>query len=68
LFKTIAEKEVLLERIGKPEDIAEPALFLASGLWDYITGPVINVAGGRPLLSHAGIFDIETYSKSLAEK
>jgi NAD(P)-dependent dehydrogenase (short-subunit alcohol dehydrogenase family) len=68
LFKAIAEKEVPLERIGKPEDIAGPALFLASGLSDYITGQVINVAGGQPLLSHAGTFNIEAYLKSLGEK
>ena len=68
LFKAIAKKEVPLERIGKPEDIAGPALFLASGLSDYITGQVINVAGGQPLLSHAGTFNIEAYLKSLAEK
>jgi len=68
LFKAIAKKEVPLERIGKPEDIAGPALFLASGLSDYITGHVINVGGGQPLLSHAGTFNIEAYLKSLAEK
>jgi len=68
LFKAIAKKEVPLERIGKPEDIAGPALFLASGLSDYITGQVINVGGGQPLLSHAGTFNIEAYLKSLAEK
>jgi NAD(P)-dependent dehydrogenase (short-subunit alcohol dehydrogenase family) len=65
LFKAIAKKEVPLERIGRPEDIAGPALFLASGLSDYISGQVINVAGGQPLLSHAAIFNIEAYLKSL---
>ena len=65
LFRAIAKKEIPLERIGKPEDIAGPALFLASGLSDYITGQVINVAGGQPLLSHGAIFDIEAYLKSL---
>ena len=46
LFEAIAKKEVPLERVGKPEDIAGPALFLASGLSDYITGQVIHVNGG----------------------
>ena len=68
LFKAVAKKEIPLEKIGKPEDIAGPALFLASGLSDYITGQVINVAGGQPLLSHAATFNIEGYLKSLAEK
>jgi len=68
LFKAVAKKEIPLEKIGKPEDIAGPALFLASGLSNYITGQVINVAGGQPLLSHAATFNIEGYLKSLAEK
>jgi NAD(P)-dependent dehydrogenase (short-subunit alcohol dehydrogenase family) len=68
LFKAIAKKEVPLEKIGKPEDIAGPALFLASGLSNYITGQVINAAGGQPLLSHAATFNVEAYLKSLAEK
>ncbi len=68
LFKAVAKKEIPLEKIGKPEDIAGPALFLASGLSDYITGQVINVAGGQPLLSHAATFNIEGYLKSLPEK
>jgi NAD(P)-dependent dehydrogenase (short-subunit alcohol dehydrogenase family) len=55
-FKALAEKEVPLGRMGKPEDIAGPALFLASGLSDYVTGQVIYAAGGQPLLSHAATF------------
>ncbi len=35
-----------LKRMGTPEDIAKLALFLASGLSDYITGEVIKVDGG----------------------
>ena len=33
-------------RIGKPEDIANAALFLASPLADFITGEVLSVNGG----------------------
>ncbi|MBN1161542.1 MAG: SDR family oxidoreductase [Dehalococcoidales bacterium] len=55
-FKALAAKEVPLGRMGKPEDIAGPALFLASGMSDYVTGQVIYVAGGQPLLSHAATF------------
>jgi len=33
-------------RIGKPEDIAHAALFLASPLADFITGEVLSVNGG----------------------
>ncbi len=35
-----------LGRVGKPEEVAALALFLASPLSDYITGEVIRVDGG----------------------
>ncbi len=68
LFKAIAEKEVPLEKIGRPEDIAGPALFLASGLSDYITGQIIHAGGGQPLLAHGATFDIEAYLMGRAKK
>jgi 3-oxoacyl-[acyl-carrier protein] reductase len=40
-------KEVPLGRAGEPEDVANAALFLASDLSSYLTGIVIEVAGGR---------------------
>ncbi len=55
-FKALTKKEIPLERMGKPEDIAGPALFLASGLSDYVTGQIIYVAGGQPLSSHSATF------------
>lgn len=39
-------KQIILERFGKPEDIANTAVFLASDKADYITGQVISVDGG----------------------
>jgi NAD(P)-dependent dehydrogenase (short-subunit alcohol dehydrogenase family) len=60
-FKALAKKEVPMERMGKAEDIAGAALFLASGLSDYVTGQTICVAGGQPLLSHGAIFDVEGF-------
>ncbi len=39
-------KTLVLERLGKPEDVAELALFLASDSSSYITGEVIKVDGG----------------------
>ncbi len=39
-------KEILLRRGGKPEDVANIALFLASDLSDYVTSQVISVCGG----------------------
>ncbi len=38
--------KTMLKRIGKPIDIANTALFLASDLSSYITGQVIRVDGG----------------------
>jgi NAD(P)-dependent dehydrogenase (short-subunit alcohol dehydrogenase family) len=38
-----------LGRIGRPEDIANTALFLSSELSSFITGQAINVGGGIPL-------------------
>lgn len=39
-------KEIPLKRGGSPEDVADIALFLASGLSGYVTGQVISVCGG----------------------
>ena len=39
-------KTLAIERLGKPEDVAELALFLASDRSSYITGEVIKVDGG----------------------
>lgn len=55
-FAALVKKEIPLGRMGKPEDIAGPALFLASGLSDYVTGQIIYVAGGQPLSSHEATF------------
>jgi len=48
MCKIIAEKEVPLKRVGTPEDVAGVALFLASGLSDFVTGQRIYVSGGMP--------------------
>ena len=34
-------------RAGRPEEIAEPILFLLSPAASYITGAILRVAGGR---------------------
>ncbi|MCH5224449.1 MAG: 3-oxoacyl-[acyl-carrier-protein] reductase [Muribaculaceae bacterium] len=39
-------KKIPLRRGGKPEDIAEVAVFLASDMASYVTGQVIQVDGG----------------------
>ena len=45
-------KKVPLQRVGTLEDIAGPALFLASELSAYVTGESLLVAGGLPGLPH----------------
>jgi 3-oxoacyl-[acyl-carrier protein] reductase len=40
------KKLIPMERLGKPEDIAEAVLFLVSEESNYITGHVLNVNGG----------------------
>jgi len=37
---------IKMNRIGKPEEVANVALFLASGMSSYVTGQVIGVDGG----------------------
>ncbi|WP_120004051.1 3-oxoacyl-ACP reductase FabG [Nesterenkonia muleiensis] len=44
---TQREQEIPLGRAGDPRDIANAALFLGSDLSSYITGVVLEVAGGR---------------------
>ena len=38
-----------LKRGGKPEDVADVSLFLASDLSSYVTGQVISVCGGMQM-------------------
>ena len=42
--------KVAIKRIGKAEDIADSAVFLASDMSDYITGQVIQVNGGMQFI------------------
>jgi len=45
-IKENLKKQIPLERLGTPEDIAETVYFLVSEASSYITGQVINVNGG----------------------
>ena len=56
--KKQAAANISLKRMGKPEDIAGAALFLASDLGAYVTGQVIGVDGGL-------IMALATLSKGL---
>jgi NAD(P)-dependent dehydrogenase (short-subunit alcohol dehydrogenase family) len=49
-FAELAKKNVPMQRIGTPDDIAGAALFLASELSAYVTGDTMLVSGGIPLL------------------
>lgn len=50
-FAAIAKKEIPMQRLGMPEDIAGVALFLASDLSSYMTGQALIAAGGQPLMT-----------------
>lgn len=63
-LSALAKKEVPLGRMGTPEDIAGPALFLASWLSDYVTGQILYVAGGQPGLSTEATFLSSSERKS----
>lgn len=56
MFQSIAQKEVPLGRVGTADEIAGPALFLASELSSYVTGQILYVAGGQPVQSHESTF------------
>jgi 3-oxoacyl-[acyl-carrier protein] reductase len=47
--ETLAQRltEIPLSRIGEPRDVANAVLFLSSDLSSYMTGGVLEVAGGR---------------------
>ena len=45
-FRNVFIDNLVMKRIGKPEDIANMVLFLGSDLSTYITGETIEVAGG----------------------
>jgi 3-oxoacyl-[acyl-carrier protein] reductase len=45
-FKQNAVKQIPLDRVGSPEDVASAVAFLASDEASYITGHVLNVNGG----------------------
>jgi 3-oxoacyl-[acyl-carrier protein] reductase len=50
----IEKKMIPMKRIGKPEDVAHVAVFLASNESAYITGQVLTVDGGLSLGAVAG--------------
>ena len=42
-------EKIPLSRVGKPEEVADAALFLASDMSKYITGQVLSVCGGMTM-------------------
>jgi NAD(P)-dependent dehydrogenase (short-subunit alcohol dehydrogenase family) len=66
-FAALSKREVPLGRMGQPKDIAGATLFLVSDLSDYMTGQVLNVAGGLPLMAQAATFNIPAYLEGLGK-
>ncbi|HKB35779.1 MAG TPA: SDR family oxidoreductase, partial [Gemmataceae bacterium] len=50
----IEKKMIPMKRVGKPEDVAKVAVFLASDDSAYMTGQVLTVDGGLSLGPTAG--------------
>jgi NAD(P)-dependent dehydrogenase (short-subunit alcohol dehydrogenase family) len=42
----MVEQSTGLERIGRPEEIAWPCIFLAAAASSYVTGQTISIDGG----------------------
>lgn len=57
-----------LKRFGRPEDVAQIALFLASPAGDYITGTIIPVDGGERLWSSIWQIPDDDEAKKESEK
>ncbi|MHC4342994.1 MAG: SDR family NAD(P)-dependent oxidoreductase, partial [Planctomycetota bacterium] len=49
LEKTPLPEPIPLGRVGEPEDVAGPVLFLCSDMARYLTGVVLDVCGGAYL-------------------
>jgi len=65
VLRDVAAHEIPMGRVGTPEDIAGPALFLASELSSYITGLCMYVAGGMGYVySHPQTFLMRTMPES----
>ena len=45
---------VLLQRMGTPEEVADMAVYLASDVAEWITGTVMNVNGGQVWMTEDG--------------
>jgi 3-oxoacyl-[acyl-carrier protein] reductase len=45
--RTAALEDIVLKRIGQPEDVANLVAFLCSDLARHVTGEVIKVDGGQ---------------------
>lgn len=48
-IKQALQERISLKRLGKPEDVANLAVFLGSDKADYITGQVVSIDGGLVL-------------------
>ncbi len=45
--------DIALQRLGKPEDLAKPVVFLASDVCGYITGVELEISGGKYIVQNS---------------
>ena len=64
-FYTRFEKRIPLRRVGQPEDVAGPVLFLASDLARHITGTTLLIDGGQTMQSWSNAPDSDEYPSYL---
>ena len=57
------QQRIPLRRVGQPEDVAGPVVFLASDTARHITGAMLLIDGGQTLQSWANAPDDEAYPK-----
>ena len=47
-------QNVALKRLGEPEDLAKPIVFMASDACGYMTGVDIEISGGKYIVQNPG--------------
>lgn len=68
LFYHRFEKRIPLRRVGQPEDVAGPVLFLASNLARHITGTTLLIDGGQTLQSWSNAPETDEFPSHITDE